>query len=202
MKKLLAILLMSALILTLVSCTSDDKETNGKENERVEAKNEDENDEASEETDGNKTEEQKEESDPMTAMLEKAGMDIEGITPDEPLFDTVFDEEDEEISFYMEKETEKDTAVYLNKILDASKEASDDGMLYEANFDFYMGSELTELAELPAADEINEKYSYLLQYGYLKDGNTVTVTVGSFSDMHPDRNDDIYYPVYTVSFVF
>lgn len=190
MKKITVILFMILLALVLVSCSSD-KSTENDNEKTIEEKTDVENDS-----------EAVQESDPMEAMLKKAGVDLEKVMPDEAVFDTVFDESDEEISFYMEKETEKDTAAYLQKIMEECKAASDDGILYEANLDFYMGTNLTELEELPSAEEINSEYWYLLQYGYLKDGNTVTVTIGSLSDMHPERNDDIYYPLYTLSLMF
>lgn len=189
MKKFVAILLAVLMLFSLVACGGS-----------TEAPETDNGAETSAET-TTQSSAVSDNADPMDKTLSKAGLELSAVTPDEKTFDVDFDADDDEITFYMEKGTEKNVYAYMNKLLQACKAASDDGKLYEANFNFYMGSDLEEFTDYPT-EEANEEYMYLMQFGYMKNGATVTVTAGSVSDMHPERSDDIYYPVYTVSFGF
>ncbi len=185
MKKLLAILLAVMMVFALAAC--GDGETASDTSKKPGEKS------------GEKI---PEEGTPLEKMLDRAGVKLEDIQPAEETFDMVFDEDDDEITFYMEKDIERNASAYMHKVQDACKAASDDGKLYEANFNFFMGTEYVEYPPLPSAEEIDSGLMYLMQFGYIKDGQTVTVTAARITDMHPDRSDDVYYPTYTISFGF
>ena len=85
--------------------------------------------------------------------------------------------------------------------MDSCKATADDGKLYEADQNFYMGGSLTEYGPL-SADDINSSSWYVAQFGYMKDGGKVAVTVTWLTDLHFGRDDDINYPVYRVTFGF
>jgi len=50
------------------------------------------------------------------------------------------------------------------------------------------------------ATEIIQTTNYIGQFGYYLNGATIDVTVCSASDMDGEKDDDIYYPIYTISF--
>lgn len=202
MKKLLAILLSLMMIASITACGNNETTSGNNENSGASQTNNNDNNENSDTSQTSKADDTQVSADPMEEMLNRAGVKYDDIKPPEETFDVVFDEEDDEISFYMEKETERDASAYMNQLYELCKATSDDGKLYEANFDFYMGTNMTEFPPLPSAEEINDGMMYMMQFGYLKDGATVTVTASRVSDMHPTRSDDIYYPVYIVSFGF
>lgn len=194
MKKLLSLLLSGMVVLSFTSCVANTETSSENTTDTSQISDND--------NSSKKDNTSKDNFDPMEKMLNKAGVTLEDIQPTEETFDMVFDSDDDEISFYMEKETERDASAYMNKIVDTCKATSDDGKLYEANFNFFMGTDMTEFPPLPSSEEINDGMIYLMQFGYLKNGATITVTAARLTDMHPERNDDIYYPVYTISFGF
>lgn len=200
MKKLLAFALTFTMILSLAACGGkDDPKPSGNDTSGTSQQ-------ASESTPADPAESEAPADpppggSPMEDLLARAGLTLADIEPDEPYYRVGLDD-DENIIFYMEKETERNTAVYLNKLVEATRAAADDGKLYEADFNFYMGSNLTEFPPLPPDEEINGYANYLAQYGYMKNGATVSVTFGNIADFDPERGDDVYYPTYSVGFTF
>ena len=134
-------------------------------------------------------------------LLKSVGLTLEDIEPDEEYYRVKFDEDDEEFTFYMEKGTERNIGRYAEKIYNAGKKAAKDNKLYKASFNFYMNDGSAEEYIPKSASEINDTitYNYIDQFGYYYGNYTVTITMGAVSDMDGERNDDVYYPVYTIS---
>lgn len=138
-------------------------------------------------------------SDPMEALLAKVGLKLSDIEPDVEYYRADCGDGDI-IMFYMEQDTEKSTGAYLRKLTAACKAAADDKTLYEANLGFYMGTDKTEFAELPTNEEIDGYMFYIAQFCYYAGGKSVTVTFGNSGDIDPVRNDDKYYPGFSIDF--
>ena len=200
MKKLLAFLLALVLILSLAACggggddktpSSDDKTPSSTQNDDTILSRDDGTSTEDDESDENEPEE---ETDPMTKVLNDVGLDLEAITPAEETFDDAFDEGEKKFTFYMEADTEKEAAAYINKIIEACKSVADDGKLYEANMGFYTGNRM-ELAAAEVSDT-----TFLYQFGYLKNGTAIAVTIGSVGAENAERADAVSYPAYEVTF--
>jgi hypothetical protein len=189
MKKILAAVLVLTMALIFAACGGEDKP---QPSQQIEPAPQSEN--QPESTPEDSTNEMP--SDPTEALLYKTGLKLSDIEPNEEYYRAAADSE--KIVFYMEKETERNTAVYLRKLVAACEKASDNGEVYVADTKFFMGGEKT-LLELPSDEEINGYMMYLAQFGYVKDGSTFTVTFGNVDDFDPERNDEVYYPTYSVA---
>ena len=135
-------------------------------------------------------------------LLSKVGLELSQITPNEEYYRMEYDADDKEFTFYMEKGTERNIGEYAHKVYNACKEVATDNKIYKANFNFYMNDGSAEEYTLKTVEEINSgiTYMFLDQFGYYFGGETISITYAAVTDMDGERNDDIYYPVYTVSF--
>ena len=198
MKKLLAILLVAMMVFSLAACSNnaDPSESNNPSQSDDGFLNRD--DGSEDNSSDEKSDGKNDAVDPMTRLLNSAGVEFDAIKPDETTFAHTFSESDKKIVFYMESNTETNTAAYLKKILAACKTAADEGKLYEANMGFYTGNR-TELAPLTSDEKISND-AYLYQFGYLKDGTAIAVTIGRIGAENSERADSVTYPAYEITF--
>lgn len=182
MKKILLSLLTIVMCFLLVGCGNENKPNNDKGNT--------ENKKEQKENNENK-------ADPKEDILKKVGLELSKIEPDEEFYIVDFDDVDDGFTFYMEKGTEKNVGEYVHKIYNACKNIASDGKIYQATFSFYMKDSTTPELELESKETINGYGFYIGQFGYLYNGNTVTITIGSLTDYDEVRNDDLDYPIYT-----
>ena len=195
MKKVTSILIISVMLIVglfvLTGCGDNETATGGSSSSGTSR------------NDG--TEKQQNQNDNMSEeekLLAKVGLELSKVKPNEEYYRMKYDADDKEFTFYMEKGTEKNVGEYVHKVYNACKEISSDKKIYKANLNFFMQNGNVEEYELKSVAEINEgsTYNYIGQFGYLYGGGTITVTVCSASDMDGEKDDDIYYPIYTVSF--
>ena len=202
MKKILLLLLSVVLVFSLVACVGkDDEKTPSNDNKTTSSTQNDDfilsRDDVTSSEDDEIEKNNGEETDPVTKVLNEAGLDLEAITPAEATFDYTFDEGSSTFTFYMELDTETNTAAYLNKIVEACKSVADDEKLYEANFGFALGNR-TELSKLPDADKISNT-TYLYSFCYLIDGEAIGVSISRFTEKNKERGDAVSYPTYSIA---
>jgi len=187
MKKLIFSFLALALTLSLVGCGGETEVENGGTNNN----NTNNNTNNNQSQNSNASDEEK--------FLTKFGLKMSDIEPDEEYYRVDFDED--EFTFYMEKGTERNVGKYINKVYNACKNVASDGKIYKASFNFYMRDGNVEEYAVKSENEINEGFSFmhLDQFGYYYGNLEVAVTVSALTDMDGERDDDVYYPVYSIS---
>ena len=195
MKKVISILIIAVMLIAglfvLTGCGDNETATGGSSSSGTST------------NDG--TEKQQNQNDNMSEeekLLAKVGLELSKVKPNEEYYRMKYDADDKEFTFYMEKGTEKNVGEYVHKVYNACKEISSDKKIYKANFNFYMQDGNVEEYVIPSIDEINSgsTTNYIGQFGYYLNGATIDVTVCSASDMDGEKDDDIYYPIYTISF--
>ena len=181
MKKLLAILLAAMMLLSLAACGNNDDNPSGSENNPGTSQSDNQGgteNQGGEENNG----------DSLSKVLNDVGLTLESITPAEGIFDHTFDGEASKIYFYMEADTKKDAAAYMNKVIDACKAVADGGKLYTAN----STNELT-------VPEFSSNVTFY-SFDYQSNGTAITVVVQSAGAEHAGRGDSVSYPTYVVTF--
>ena len=181
MKKLLAILLAAMMLLSLAACGNNDDNPSGSENNPGTSQSDNQGgteNQGGEENNG----------DSLSKVLNDVGLTLESITPAEGIFDHTFDGEASKIYFYMEADTKKDAAAYMNKVVDACKAVADGGKLYTAN----STNELT-------VPEFSSNVTFY-SFDYQSNGTAITVVVQSAGAEHAGRGDSVSYPTYVVTF--
>ena len=113
----------------------------------------------------------------VEGVLARAGLTLAAVEPAEG-YSEVRLEDSDTVEFVLKEGATADAGSMIYKLCDACKAASADGKLYEATIGFFMGTELTEFHELPSKEEINSKWSYLAQFGFLKGGVSIAITFG------------------------
>ena len=180
MKKLFALLLAMMMIFSLAACgdnntTDPDKDNPGTSQSDNQGGTENQ---GGEENNG----------DSLSKVLNDVGLTLESITPAEGIFDHTFDGEASKIYFYMEADTKKDAAAYMNKVIDACKAVAYGGKLYTAN----STNELT-------VPEFSSNVTFY-SFDYQRNGTAITVVVQSAGAEHAGRGDSVSYPTYVVTF--
>jgi len=188
MKKILISLLTILLCFTLIGCDEKENQSETGGNEQNQEQNQN-----NQENNANLSEEEQ--------ILAKVGLTFKDIEPIEEYYRYKYDEDDDEFIFYMEKGTERNIGRYANQLYENAKEASKNQKLYKAGFNFYMNDGTAEEYLYKTADEINAdiSYNYIDQFGYYYNNLSVAITFAAVSDMDGERDDDVYYPIYTVS---
>ena len=181
MKKLLAILLAAMMLLSLAACGNNDDNPSGSENNPGTSQSDNQ---GGEENKGG----EENNGDSLSKVLNDVGLTLESITPAEGIFDHTFDGEASKIYFYMEADTKKDAAAYMNKVIDACKAVADGGKLYTAN----STNELT-------VPEFSSNVTFY-SFDYQSNGTAITVVVQSAGAEHAGRGDSVSYPTYVVTF--
>ena len=115
MKKILAFLLVAVMVFSLAACSNnaDPSESNNPSQSDDGFLNRD--DGSEDNSSDEKSDGKNDAVDPMTRLLNSAGVEFDAIKPDETTFAHTFSESDKKIVFYMESNTETNTAAYLKK---------------------------------------------------------------------------------------
>lgn len=197
MKKSIAVIISLMLLFSLAACGGNEETPSGsgtggtsQQEEQQPSSTPDE----STPSGGGTTEPESGDTSGMEERLNRAGLTLESIEPEQEYVHSIFDGYN--IKFFFTSDASLDVGAYYYQVMDACKAASDDGKIYEATSGTFSGSG-DEAEFQPKAQGDYIELDAALIFGIYHDGNPATISVMMELDNDKEQ-DNQFCPAFSI----